>query len=239
MLPYSNHNDWIRVLQNAGRSVEESKLSELLMNNLTDIDPLNYEKIRYVTRWILDLLSDVSDCSSVNDITMSNNSTSSISCSDESRSDIHNIIRTKRINFDINPPISDIKCAASNDSSKYGIYKRFNEIASFLCGLMIPVSAMLKIPAIADLYSQYDSNTTNCNRLPMWHLLDDPWSIITPLMSSHPELAVKLAPLTQLLNINRNEFYVKYITSCITTPSITNSIARSPTYALYCRLSSQ
>jgi hypothetical protein len=32
-------------------------------------------------------------------------------------------------------------------------------------------------------------------------------------MSAHPDIAVKLAPLTHLLNINKNEFYVKYITA--------------------------
>ena len=214
LLPYSNYNDWIRVLQNASRAVDESKLTDLLMNSVTNIDPLNYEKIRYITRWILDLLSDASDSSS-SDVTINSNSTS-LSCnSDESRNDIHNIIRTKRITFDTNPPMSDNKYAASaaTDSNKSGVYKRYNEAASFLCGLMIPVSILLKIPVIAALYDQCHSDTTHCNRLPMWQLLDDPWGIITPLMSAHPDIAVKLAPLTHLLNINKNEFYVKYITA--------------------------
>ena len=117
-------------------------------------------------------------------------------------------------------PISEIKN-----------YKMYTDMVSFLNILHFPLSVLQQIPVVKQTYdslvSQVNADmkglTINNNaagytdiyktRIPFWVLLEDPWSIIDPLMTADTEYVSKLAPMCTFLHIDKDEFHSRAIMS--------------------------
>ena len=122
----------------------------------------------------------------------------------------------------------------SRSSSEIDEYKRYFDIATYLSSLKFPRVAtdeiMRSIISISkpvsssssSLHDDYDHlmmmmlSDLYKERLPFWHLLRDPWSVLDPILTHAPEYAAKLSPLCIPLKIDKNEFNARKIKAIYT-----------------------
>lgn len=96
-------------------------------------------------------------------------------------------------------------------------YLTYSETVGFLSAQHFPSDLLTSIPQIRSYYDGVPE--TYKSRLPFWTLLEEPWTVIEPLMAADPDAASKLSPLCAFLHIDRDEFYSRAIMSSYTHAS--------------------
>lgn len=158
---------WMKLVNQASTTVGEAALVNLYKGILRKINPLDYERIRFVTLWLIQVISE------------------DPSLQGENKSD---------------PSWGAIES-----------YNRCVDTISFLSGVSFHLSGGKLTPAYENVYKDFSPSSPYLNRLPIWMLLDDTWSVLGPIMANLPELCSKLTLLCGPLAINSDIFHSKRV----------------------------
>jgi len=180
---------WSSLVRRAATRVNEDELGTCLRNVLMKIHPLDYEKIRYVCDWLLYVLADPDDAD-VTHIPLDVSADGDLV--DGGKSLISTLSLSETLAIELKT------------------YERYGHIAKYLSGLTVPPVATSQIPNPPGVEGPYEGlANVYSSRIPMWQLLEDPWSVLEPLMRSCPSIAGKLYPLSAVLALDQNEFYAQ------------------------------
>ena len=152
--------DWSTQIRATAATVDESMVLSTFRKILPHIHGVDYEKIRFVCTWILEVLSEDEDGS------------------------------------------------GNSGEDTWKEYQKYLEIATFLSTLSCPTHVEFVLLQLKSIYHKIP--TEYLSRIPLWHLISQPWQLIEPFMLHHPEFALKLVPLCHLLNIEKDDFYAKH-----------------------------
>lgn len=178
---------WELLVQKAaGRVTDEEQLTKCLRGVLTKLHPLDYEKQQFLCQWLIQIISEdaeVMEVSATGDrsIVLNNDDT-------------------------LSQPLA-LMSSLSVRVAELETYRRYSDIAGFLSGLVFPAETVNRIPmmdALGDVPSAYRT------RLPLWTLLEDPYGVMEPVMAAAPDVAIKLSPLCNALQLSRDEFYARH-----------------------------
>lgn len=192
-----NDFSWAGKVRSAAVHVNDRAMLQRLREVLPRVHPLDYEKVRYVCTWLIDLLS-AEEVPEDQDHSL---------CQ-EDHEDLTN-------SFSLKSKAQKVSTAAlqaeRGSSHELETYRRYLEIAGYLAGLKFPTEATAAIQITA-LPSPYDSvNASYRERIPLWQLLEEPWSVLDPLLTHVPESAGKLAPLCLPLRLDKADFNFRKI----------------------------
>lgn len=104
-------------------------------------------------------------------------------------------------------------------------YKRYVDVTIFLASLRFPNDLTVILAGAGSIYD--DIPEEYYHRLPLWRLLEDPWSYIDPIMEKLPEFSSKLAPLCTFLHLDKDDFFARLSICTYNFISITYSVIES------------
>lgn len=189
---------WASKVRSAAERVEDRAILQRLRELLKRIHPLDYEKVRYVCTWLIDLLSAEEVPEEAEDSSFREDQNEDITTSFSLKN------RAQKVS-------TATLQAERGTSQELELYRRYLEIAAYLAGLKFPTEATSAIKHTA-LSSPYDGiSATYRERIPLWQLLEDAWSVLDPLLTHVPESAGKLAPLCVPLRLDKADFNFRKI----------------------------
>lgn len=179
---------WVGKARSAAESVQERALLQCLRDVLPRICAVDYEKIQYVCTWIIDLLAtEEAPEDAYNED--SDYTTTNFSLKD----------KPKKVS-------TAVLLAERGVARELETYRRFLDIVGYLSGLRFP-AAPTATKFVAPVYNE---------RVPLWPLLSDPWSVLDPLLTRMPESAAKLAPLCVPLGLDKSDFNFRKVVALYT-----------------------
>ena len=217
--PKSIHDfSWISKVKNASENVEDSAVLLKLKELLPRTHSLDYEKIRYVCTWIMDLLASAEEeIDSIGGIIDHPNDMENIPPSRNSSS--RSSLKDKALKVPVVPLVSKTM-DSSNCITEIESYKRYFDIATYLAGLKFPKEATSAITCHETSDKNFSSRKNLADsyqeRIPLWQLFNDPWSVLDPLLTEAPECASKIAPLCTTLKIDKSLFNSRKIMALYT-----------------------
>jgi hypothetical protein len=178
----------INKLKSAAIGLDETLLIKTLQSILKHIHSLDYEKIYFISIWLLDILPSSTDTDTDTEI---------------DREFIRENIHT----------VHDIQ-----QSSTYcrKLYHLFVDIINYLYSLNIPNESLQVVRSSKLLLSHYTNISGKyLYRLPFWELLNNPWNVLDPILSSSKSsvFSDKLLPLCYLIGANKEEYNARAIFS--------------------------
>jgi hypothetical protein len=199
---------WAGKVRAAVENVHDRSLLQRLRDVMHRICPLDYEKIRFVCTWITDLLA-AEDSPEDAFGEESDYTTSSFAA------------RKSRRAGDTASAIAERGVAHELET-----YNRYLGIVAYLASLKFPRSATAAIPYPEGVPSPYRGvGNVYQERIPLWPLMEDPWSVLDALLTALPESAVKLAPLCGPLRLDKSDFNVRKIIALYSRMTSTTTAA--------------
>ena len=185
---------WAAKVRAAAENVQEHSVLQRLRDILHRVNALDYEKVRYVCTWIIDLLSaEEAPEDAYNE--ESDYTTTSFSVRD----------KPKKVS-------TAVLLAERGVIHELETYKRYLDIVGYLSGFKFPRLATAAIQSSMRTPSPYaQAGAVYQERVPLWPLLEDPWSVLDPLLTQMPESAAKLAPLCVPLHLDKSDFNFRKI----------------------------
>ena len=214
---YNTHtsNHWSKCIQQASNGINEKLLIATFKKALMRIHPLDYEKIHFACTWLINALKE-----EIQDEDNNENDQNTLNIKKPSHLSSPSLYKDTNTSVQV-----DVKVAMS-PISEIKNFKMYTDMVSFLNILHFPVDILHTIPVVKHAYDSLALGinhnigiTTDIykSRIPFWVLLEDPWSIIDPLMaSSDTEMVTKLAPMCSFLHIEKDEFYARSIMASYT-----------------------
>lgn len=193
-------NFWLKQVRNASLNVNEDTMLVNLRKLLPQVNPLDYEKIRFVCTWIIDIL--IEEDENMNDLS----DISIIDSDDLTGGSNHGGLTISMSRKQSN----DINSTKSNTIMEIDLCRSYIDITSFLSGIVFPMEVINQITSISEIYNDITS-LNYLTRLPLWSLINEPWEIIESIMKSSPNIASKLYPLCHPLLLNKDEFIIRKI----------------------------
>ena len=189
---------WASKVRSAAERVEDRAILQRLRELLPRIHPLDYEKVRYVCTWLIDLLSAEEVPEEAEDA----------SFRDEANEDVTTSFSLKNRAQKVSTATLQAERGTSHELE---LYRRYLEIAAYLAGLKFPTESTSAIKTTTPS-SPYDGISVSYReRIPLWQLLEDAWSVLDPLLTHVPESAGKLAPLCVPLRLDKADFNFRKI----------------------------
>lgn len=187
-------NTWINKIKTAAGGLDESTLIQCLNNSLSQIHPLDYEKIYFVCIWLLDILPSLGDHET-------------------------NIIPVEDDNLTINSVIASqhqqtLQLLGSETKPDRKLYKLYIDAINYLLSLNIPNDALQSVRQVASLREIYTGIDGKFSfRLPFWTLIQDPWQVLDPIFdgASNSAFSEKLLPLCYSIGVNKEEYNARSI----------------------------
>lgn len=154
--------DWADQIRTTAARVDEAMVMTTFRKLVTQIHAVDYEKVRFVCTWLLEVL-----------------------CDNEEE-----------------------ECLGDREGSGcVEQYQQYLEVATFLSTLSCPTPICSIVPSLLPKYKLLPREYLT--RLPLWGLIENPWALLEPLMLQLPEFATKLVPLCTLLDLDRDDFFIK------------------------------
>lgn len=224
-------SSWTRNVRSAAARIEERSTLQLLRRVLPRISGVDYEKVRYVCAWIIDLLSaeeDAADANTENDPRHSNrangdgSSGGAAAGSDDVTGEFTvDVTEFRKYGAKAATATAQNAVEAGSDIT---MYRRYLDVAGYLSGLRFPASAISAVATAGGVEEVSGSRDAAGavggvasiagvypERIPLWQLFNDPWSVIDPLLTHTADFAARLSPLCLPLRLQRNEFNARKI----------------------------
>jgi hypothetical protein len=193
---------WVSQVRSAAESVQERALLQRLREVLHRICAVDYEKVQFVCTWIIELLAteEAPEDAGNED---SDYTTTNFSVKDKPQKVSTAVLLAER-----------------GVARELETYKRYLDIVGYLSGLRF--SSAVGTAHNATLAAVYNE------RVPLWPLLSDPWSVLDPLLTQMPESAAKLAPLCAPLRLDKSDFNFRKIVALYTRMTSHASVHTPP-----------
>lgn len=111
---------------------------------------------------------------------------------------------------DIASSISDSNGSSVSIANELSTYQRYSEMIMYLSTLQLKDMRGVPNVKFEDIFEGL-THDSYYHRLPVWIILEDPWSVLEPLFESAMDTMNKLGPLCSMLHIDRDEFQTRRI----------------------------
>jgi hypothetical protein len=195
---------WLKQVRNASLNVNEDTMLTNLRKLLPRVNPLDYEKIRFLCTWIMDILMEEDE--NMNDVS----DISIIDSDDLTSGSNHGGLTISMSRKQVCNNSNDNSSTKSSTIMEIDLCRSYIDITSFLSGIVFPIEVINQISSINEIYTNITS-IQYLTRVPLWPLINEPWAIIESIMMASSNIASKLYPLCHPLLLNKDEFITRKI----------------------------